>query len=184
MRISIPGFDGVYFDTDAESSALTLAFTAAGRRAPKPQGYAVQLLPYLWSFDVDLREVPNDHPIQYLHPEGAQSLGELPAERGVRQAGTELETVLRFAWAVNDELESATGKMVGRQRDHDGVTIEITDGSVGVDGEELETDEFDIDEESSETTIDIEDDPTEQPGDSADPDHEFGDDSERDLDEY
>ncbi|WP_394738904.1 hypothetical protein [Natronococcus roseus] len=184
MRISIPGFDGVYFDTDAESSALTLAFTAAGRRAPKPQGYAVQLLPYLWSFNVDLREVPNDHPIQYLHPEGAQSLGELPAERGVRQAGTELETVLRFAWAVNDELESATGKMVGRQRDHDGVTIEITDGSVGVDGEELGTDEFDIDEDSTETTIDIEDDPTEQPGDSADPDHEFGDDSERDLDEY
>ncbi|MFU8868474.1 hypothetical protein [Natronococcus sp.] len=183
MRISIPGFDGVYFDTDAESSALTLAFTAAGRRAPKPQGYAVQLLPYLWSFDVDLREVPNDHPIQYLHPEGAQSLGELPAERGIQQAGAELETVLRFAWAVNDEVESATGKMVGRQRDHDGVTIEITDGSVGVDGEELETDEFDIDDDG-ETTIDIEDDPTEQPGDSADPDHEFGDDSERDLDEY
>ncbi|MDG5760719.1 hypothetical protein QA600_15385 [Natronococcus sp. A-GB1] len=184
MRISIPGFDGVYFDTDAESSALTLAFTAAGRRAPKPQGYAVQLLPYLWSFDVDLREVPNDHPVQYLHPEGAQSLGELPAERGIQQAGAELETVLRFVWAVNDEVESATGKMVGRQRDHDGVTIEITDGSVGVDGEELETDEFDIDEESSETTIDIEDDPTEQPGDSADPDHEFGDNSERDLGEY
>lgn len=184
MRISIPGFDGVYFDTDAESSALTLAFTAAGRRAPKPQGYAVQLLPYLWSFDVDLREVPNDHPVQYLHPEGAQSLGELPAERGIQQAGAELETVLRFAWAVNDEVESATGKMVGRQRDHDGVTIEITDGSVGVDGSELETDEFDIDGESTETTIDIEDDPTEQPGDSADPDHEFGDDSERDLDEY
>jgi hypothetical protein len=186
MRISIPGFDGVYFDTEAESSALTLAFTAAGRRAPKPQGYAVQLLPYLWSFNVDLREVPTDHPIQYLHPEGAQSLGELPAERGIRQAGTELETVLRFAWAVNDELESATGKMVGRDPKsvHDGVTIEITDGSVGVEGRELETDEFDIDEESSETTIDIEDDPTEQPGDSEDPDHEFGDDSERDLDEY
>ncbi|ELY60937.1 hypothetical protein C491_01691 [Natronococcus amylolyticus DSM 10524] len=116
MRISIPGFDGVYFDTDAESSALTLAFTAAGRRAPKPQGYAVQLLPYLWSFDVDLREVPNDHPIQYLHPEGAQSLGELPAERGVRQAGTELETVLRFAWAVNDELESRPRRR--HHRDH------------------------------------------------------------------
>jgi hypothetical protein len=183
MRISIPGFDGFYYDTDAESSALTLAFTAAGRRAPKPQGYAVQLLPYLWSFDVDLREVPNDHPIQYLHPEGAQSLGELPAERNVRQAGADLEAVLRFAWAVNDEVESATGKLVGKERSHDGVTIEITDGSVGVDGDELETDEFDIDG-SEETTIDIDEDPTEQPGNSADPDHEFGDDSDRDLDEY
>ncbi|NKE37575.1 hypothetical protein GWG54_17545 [Natronococcus sp. JC468] len=184
MRISIPGLDGVYFDTDAESSALALAFTAAGRRAPKPHGYAVQLLPHLWSFDVDLREVPNGHPVQYLHPEGARSLGELSGEGGVRRAGTELERVLRFVWAVNQQVESATGTLIGHEREaHDGVTIEIDDGSVGIDGDELETDEFDIDD-GGETTIDIEDDPTEQPGDSADPDHEFGDDSDRDLDEY
>jgi hypothetical protein len=218
MRISIPGFDGLYYDTDAESSAVTVALTMAGRRAPKPQGYAVQLLPYLWSFDVDLREVPNDHPVQYLHPEGAQSLGELPAERGVRQAGADLETVLQFVWAVNREVESATGKLVGRESDHDGVTIEITDGSVSVDGAELETDEFDLDEgPTTETTIEIDDsdgcgerdesvkngpsesdepepdefEPDELGSDDADsaegsdePDHEFGDDSDRDLEEY
>ncbi|WP_265109051.1 hypothetical protein [Halosolutus halophilus] len=146
MRVSIPGFDGLYFDTDAESPAVNIALTAAGRRAPKPQGYAVQLLPYLWSFDVDLREVPNDHPIQYLHPEGARSLGELSADRTVRQVGTELESVLRFVWAVNREVEMATNQLVGREPNHDGVVIEIDEGSVTADGEELGTDEFDVEE--------------------------------------
>ncbi|GEM_PF-582150 len=145
MRLSIPGFDGLYFDTNAESPAVSLALTAAGRRAPKPQGYAVQLLPYLWSFEVDLREVPNEHPIQYLHPEGAQSLGERAGDRTVRQAGSEFESVLQFVWAVNREVESATNQLVGRDPTQDGVVIEITEGTVGVDGEPLATDEFDID---------------------------------------
>lgn len=147
MRVSIPGAPGVYFDTDAESTAINVALTAAGRRAPKPQGYAIQALPYLWSFDVDLQEVPTDHPIQYLHPEGAQSLGDLAPHRGVREAGTELESVLRFVWSVNEELETATTQLLGsRPATEEGVTIEIQDGSIGVDGSALETDEFDIDE--------------------------------------
>ena len=157
MRVSIPGVPGVYYDTDSGSSAIGVAMTAAGRKVPKPKGYVIQLLPYLWSFDVDLYEVPTDHPIQYLHPEGAQSLGELSPERGVREAGTELESVLRFAWSVNQEIESTTNQLIGRRADHDGVVIEIQDGSVGVDGEELRTDEFDIEEKAiGETEIDIE----------------------------
>ncbi|MBZ6494425.1 hypothetical protein [Natrinema longum] len=143
MRLSIPGAPGVYFDTDAESTAINVALTAAGRRAPKPQGYAIQLLPYLWSFDVDLRDVPTDHPIQYLHPEGARSLGDLSPRRGVREAGTELESVLRFVWSVNDELESATTQFLGTSDEVEEVTIEIQEGRVGVDGSELDTDEFD-----------------------------------------
>ncbi|TYL38362.1 hypothetical protein CV102_11140 [Natronococcus pandeyae] len=191
MRVSIPGFRGLYYDTDAESPAVTVALTAAGRRAPKPQGYAVQLLPYLWSFDVDLREVPNDHPIQYLHPEGARSLGELPAEQGIRQAGAELESVLQFVWAVNDEVESAAGKLVGEKRTNDGVTVEITDGSVGVDGSELETDEFDIGDESgsagssTETTIEIEEGPIDESPDAEEPESgEFDTDDEPESDEF
>lgn len=144
MRLSIPGVPGVYFDTDAESTAINVALTAAGRRAPKPQGYAIQLLPYLWSFDVDLQEVPNEHPIQYLHPEGAKSLGELSPQRGVREVGTELESVLRFVWSVNEELESTTTRLLAGRDPDEGVTIEIEDGAVSVDGSELETDEFDI----------------------------------------
>ncbi|MXV64539.1 hypothetical protein GS429_21180 [Natronorubrum sp. JWXQ-INN-674] len=149
MRFSIPGVPGVYYDTDSGTTAIGVAMTAAGRKAPKPKGYAIQLLPYLWSFDVDLHEVPNDHPIQYLHPEGAQSLGELSPERGMRQAGTELESVLRFAWSVNQEVESATNQLIGRSDAHEGTVIEIQDGSIGVDGTELETDEFDIEAESA-----------------------------------
>lgn len=175
MRLSIPGMPGVYYDTDARSNVLTLALTAAGRRAPKPQGYAVQLFPYVWSFDVDLREVPTDHPIQYLHPEGAQSLGERSGDRTVRQAGTELESVLRFVWAVNQQVESAATQLIGRSPDRGqgpGVVIEITDGTVGVDGAALDTDEFDIEAGStsagseagvrarSPTEIDIEEEPT------------------------
>ncbi|SDK80975.1 hypothetical protein [Natronorubrum texcoconense] len=157
MRVSIPGVPGVYYDTDSGSSAIGVAMTAAGRKVPKPKGYAIQLLPYLWSFDVDLHEVPNGHPIQYLHPEGAQSLGELSPERGMREAGTDLEGVLRFVWSVNQEIEATTNQLIGRRADHDGVVIEIQDGSVGVDGEELRTDEFDIEEEATgETEIDIE----------------------------
>ncbi|WP_226480735.1 hypothetical protein [Natrinema amylolyticum] len=194
MRVSIPGAPGVYFDTDAESTAINVALTAAGRRAPKPQGYAIQALPYLWSFDVDLQEVPNDHPIQYLHPEGARSLGELSPQRGVREAGTELESVLRFVWSVNEELETATTQLLGAgDAAEDGVTIEIQEGSVGVDGSTLETDEFDIDESETETSarteIDIDDGDAGGAGDSdefgfdeSDPDDEVDTDDEFDLD--
>ncbi|WP_137289419.1 hypothetical protein [Natronorubrum halophilum] len=157
MRLSIPGIPGIYYDTDSGTTAIGVAMTAAGRKAPKPKGYAVQLLPYLWSFEVDLREVPTDHPIQYLHPEGAQSLGELSPERGLRGAGTELESVLRFVWSVNQEVESATNRLIGRAEEHDGIVIEIQDGSIGVDGEELETDAFDIDEDEVTATGAFED---------------------------
>ena len=153
MRLSIPGVPGVYYDTDSGTTAIGIALTAAGRRAPKPNGYAIQLLPYLWSFDVDLREVPTDHPIQYLHPEGAQSLGERSPERGIRQAGTELEAVLRFVWEINRELESATNRLIGRESVDDGVVIEIQDGRIGVSGQELETDEFDINNEPASETF-------------------------------
>ncbi|ELY87246.1 hypothetical protein [Natrialba taiwanensis] len=147
MRLSIPGAPGVYYDTDAGTTALATLMSTAGRRAPKPSGYAVQLLPYLWSFDVDLHEVPNDHPIQYLHPESAVSLGELTTGPRARQAGTELESVLRFAWSVNQEVESATDALLGNESAQDGVTIEIRDGHIVADGDELATDEFDIDAE-------------------------------------
>ncbi|MFC6719422.1 hypothetical protein ACFQGT_02480 [Natrialbaceae archaeon GCM10025810] len=152
MRISIPGFPGVYYDTDAESTATAIAFTAAGRRAPKPHGYALQVVPYLWSFDVDLREVPTDHPIQYLHPEGAQSLGTVVRNPNARQVGNDLEALVRFVWAVNEELESATGRLIGTESgdDREGVVIEIEDGNVGVSGRELETDEFDFEETEGE----------------------------------
>ncbi|RZV11692.1 hypothetical protein BDK88_0573 [Natrinema hispanicum] len=153
MRFSIPGIPGIYVDTDGKSTAKTVALTAAGRRAPKPQGYALQFLPYLWSFDIDLREVPTEHPIQYLHPEGAQSVGTLTDQRGVRGVGTELESVLRFAWSVNQEVESATSQLLGMSSDDDGVTIEIQDGAITADGSPLETDEFDV----GETEIEIDD---------------------------
>lgn len=147
MRLSIPGVPGVYYDTDTGTTAIGVALTAAGRKAPKPKGYAIQLLPYLWSFEVDLREVPNDHPIQYLHPEGAQSIGELAADRPVREVGTELEALGRFVWSVNREVESATDRLLGRSGEREGIVVEIQEGTVSVDGEELETDEFDFDDE-------------------------------------
>ncbi|ELZ01586.1 hypothetical protein C482_06027 [Natrialba chahannaoensis JCM 10990] len=146
MRLSIPGLPGVYYDTDAGTTAIATLMSTAGRRAPKPKGYAIQALPYLWSFNVDLHEVPNDHPIQYLHPESAVSLGELSADRHARQAGTELESVLRFAWSVNQEVESATSSLLGQTQTQDGVTIDIRDGSIVADGEALETNEFDVDD--------------------------------------
>ena len=177
MRVSIPGLPGVYYDTDSGTTAIGVATTALGRKAPKPKGYAIQLLPYLWSFDVDLREVPTDHPLQYLHPEGARSLGELSPERGMGQAGTELEGVLRFAWSVNQEVESATNRLIGRDPADDGVVIEIQDGRVSVDGDELETDEFDLEESSGErrdvTEIEIDDgdvEPTTNADDATDAD--------------
>ncbi|RQG94390.1 hypothetical protein [Natrarchaeobius chitinivorans] len=158
MRLSVPGVPGVYYDTDTGTTAIGVVTTAAGRYAPKPKGYAIQLLPYLWSFEVDLRDVPNDHPIQYLHPEGARSLGGAASGRGGKQAGDELESVLRFVWSVNRELESATNQLIGRPERHDGVVIEIDDGRVGVDGEQLETAEFDVDAGSERATqIEIDD---------------------------
>ena len=160
MRLSIPGVPGVYYDTDSGSTAIGVALTAAGRKAPKPKGYAIQLLPYLWSFEVDLRDVPTDHPIQYLHPEGAQSLGEAAAGRPIREVSTELESVLRFVLSVNQTVESTTNQFLGRPRDTEGVTIEITDGTVSVDGEALETDEFDLESQgraNEGTTIDVDD---------------------------
>ncbi|APW97582.1 hypothetical protein CHINAEXTREME_07250 [Halobiforma lacisalsi AJ5] len=211
MRVSIPGVPGLYYDTDAGTTAIATVFSAAGRRAPKPQGYALQVLPYLWSFDVDLREVPNEHPIQYLHPEGARSPGELPSgvardlgagpamaagdlspdydhdtdhdhthdselapesgpepepDRGhgpgrsaVGSAGAELESVLRFVWEVNREVESAASRMLGRSEDHDGVVVEIQEGSINVDGDELETDEFDVEDGDSPGGSDLDADP-------------------------
>ncbi|NUB89842.1 hypothetical protein HTZ84_18860 [Haloterrigena sp. SYSU A558-1] len=153
MRVSIPGLPGVYYDTDSGSTAIGVASTAIGRKAPKPQGYAIQLLPYVWSFDVDLREVPNDHPIQYLHPEGARSFGELSPQRGVREAGNELESVLRFVWSVNQEVESTANQLIGRGAAEDGVVIEIEEGRVSVGGDELATDEFDLEEPAAGETV-------------------------------
>ena len=144
MRVSVPGLPGIYYDTNTGSTAIGVATTAIGRKAPKPKGYAIQLLPYLWSFEVDLREVPTDHPVQYLHPEGAQSIGELATERPLREAGTELESVFRFVLSVNQALESTTNEVLGRPVDTEGVTIEIQEGTVSVDGDDLETDEFDL----------------------------------------
>lgn len=151
MRLSIPGLPGVYYNTDGESTALTVAFTAAGRRAPKPQGYALQMIPHLWSFDVDLQEVPRDHPIQYLHPEGAQSIQELARDDGIREVGDQFDQVLRFVWAVNDQTESAARRLVGSPDAEDGVVIEIEEGDVTVDGEQLDEGdgEFDVQETDS-----------------------------------
>lgn len=150
MRLSIPGMPGVYYDTNTGSTAIGVAFTAAGRYAPKPKGYAVQLLPYLWSFEVDLREVPTDHPLQYLHPEGARSLGDLGPSgsgrpvRSIRDAGDDVEAVLRFVWSVNRTVESATNDLLGRPAETEGLTIEIQDGAITADGDELATDAFDL----------------------------------------
>ncbi len=144
MRLSIPGLPGVAYDTDTGTSAIGVAMTAAGRYAPKPKGYALQLLPYLWSFEVDLREVPTDHPIQYLHPEGTQSLASLPTTSSLQTASGDLEAVLRFVWAVNRKLEETTDELLGRGgTDHD-VVIDIQDGAITVDDHELHTDTFDL----------------------------------------
>jgi len=163
MRVSIPGVPGVYYDTDSGSTAMGVVLTAAGRKVPKPKGYAIQLLPYIWSFEVDLREVPDGHPIQYLHPESAHSLGTLSADRSLQQAGTDLESLVRFVWSVNQVVESTTNQVLGRPSSSEGVVIEIDDGTVSADGETLETDEFDLetpaDQDDNSHTSELTDDP-------------------------
>ena len=144
MRISIPGVPGLYYDTDAEHALATAAFTLVGRRAPKPQGYALQFLPYLWSFEVDLRDVPSEHPIQYLHPEGARSLETIARTQSTRQIGSTVDDLWRFLWAVNRETEETLMRALQGEREPEGIVIDIDDGAVTVDGDELETDAFDV----------------------------------------
>ncbi|WP_114577452.1 hypothetical protein [Saliphagus sp. LR7] len=130
MKITVPGLPGVSYDTDAESTAISATLTAAGRKAPKPQGYAIQLLPLLWSIDVDLQEAPNEHPIQYLHPEGAHSLDELPTDHRLRRLAREADGALRLVGDVNAETEAAVGELMGHERadGEEWTEIEIEDG--------------------------------------------------------
>lgn len=141
MRISVPGLAGVYYDTDAKSTVLTTALTAVGRKTPKPQGYAVQALPLLWSLDVDLREVPSDHPLQYLHPEGARSVEEFTTGRVTgRGLSTEFERLLALAWQVERETERGLDGLVGRDREEPaGTPIEIRTEPGDSDGSEERT---------------------------------------------
>ncbi|MFP8956528.1 hypothetical protein ACLI4Y_07355 [Natrialbaceae archaeon A-CW3] len=140
MRISIPGLPGVSYDTDGQSTALTLGLTAAGRRAPKPHGYAVQVLPYLWELEVDLQEVPPDHPIQYLHPDGAHSVQSL-APHEFEQAAGNVDRLGRLLWAIGEETERGFEQLAGaesfetRERADGGVVIEIDDGSLEIGSE-------------------------------------------------
>ncbi|WP_152415833.1 hypothetical protein [Halovivax asiaticus] len=135
MRISVPGAPGVYYDTDAKTTAVTTALTAASRRTPKPNAYALQALALLWSIDVDLREVPNDHPLQYLHPEGAYSLeafsrDQLPGPN----VGGGVERAFQLAYAVNRQAERGIDGVLGHENDEtEGTVIEITDGSASAD---------------------------------------------------
>jgi len=117
MRISIPGVPGVAYDTDARSTALTIACSVAGRRAPKPQGYALQVFPYLWSLEADLNDVPPDHPFQYLHPDGARSLEELGSADVSRRFGADLDQLGRTLWAVNEETERGVERLIGTEKD-------------------------------------------------------------------
>lgn len=130
MRVSVPGVPGVYYDSDTKSTALSTAFSMVGRKAPKPHGYAMQALPLLWSIDIDLQEVPNDHPFQYLHPEGAHSIEELTRDRKMPgpNVSRELERTLQFAMAVNRETERGINEIIGRGDDEpeeEGTVIEI-----------------------------------------------------------
>lgn len=125
MKLRIPGLSGVYYDTDVESTVATVALTAAGRRAPKPHGYAVQLLPYLWGFEVDLQEVPTDHPLQYLHPEGARSIQEFARERPADEVARDVDRAVRTLWEVNVETERGVERLLGRDDEPEGVVIEI-----------------------------------------------------------
>ena len=137
MRITIPGVPGVYYDTDAKSTALTTVLSMVGRRAPKPNGYALQVLPHLWSFDVDLRDVPADHPFQYLHPEGAHSIEELTREHvAAPGVGRDLEVVVQYVWAINRETERGLDAVLDRDADEEGLLIEIDDGELAVEREE------------------------------------------------
>lgn len=132
MKITIPGLPGVSYDTDAETTAISATLTAAGRRAPKPQGYAIQLLPLLWSIDVDLQQVPDEHPIQYLHPEGARSVEELPRDHRLRRLARELDGGLRMVGEVNAETETAIQELLGggrpAEREEEWTEIEIEAG--------------------------------------------------------
>lgn len=166
MKVSIPGLPGVYYDTNAESTAISATMTLAGRRAPKPYGYAAQLLPILWSFDIDLREVPSDHPFQYLHPEGAHSFDELARDDRMAELGRELDFALQFVNSVNDETEAAVSKLIGREDDGDEIVIEVEAGDgelVNVEREREREHEFDVDanpdaDSGSDTTADLVDD--------------------------
>ncbi|MHC3436623.1 hypothetical protein ACYJ1Y_00660 [Natrialbaceae archaeon A-gly3] len=161
MRLSIPGIPGVYYDTDARSNVLTLALTAAGRGVPKPQGYAVQLFPYVWSFEVDLREVPNDHPLQYLHPEGAYSIEGLTHDDLSGELGRDLEATLRLALRVEEETELALEEFLGIAETEEGIVIEIDDGAAA----ELEGTEGDLEDVETNrevTEIDFEEDETDE----------------------
>ena len=164
MRISIPGVPGVYYDSDAKSTALTTALSLVGRKAPKPKGYALQVLPHVWSFDVDLREVPADHPFHYLHPEGAHSIEELTREQAVAPGvGREVELLVQYVWAVNREAERSIDAVLDREIDEEGLVIEIDDGGLRVahersDGRRIEIDEADAADEPTEASRpDVED---------------------------
>jgi len=118
MKLSIPGLPGVSYNTDARSTALSVVLTAAGRRAPKPQGYALQALPQLLSLEMDLNEVPDDHPFHRLHPTGAQSLERRARQQGqgpvLETVGRELDRALLFAWAVDIETQAGLDRLIGR----------------------------------------------------------------------
>ncbi|WP_254861660.1 hypothetical protein [Halovivax gelatinilyticus] len=131
MRLSVPGVPGVYYDSDAKSTAVTTALTAVGRKTPKPKGWAIQALPLLWSIDVDLQEVPNDHPFQYLHPEGAHSVEALYHDRVTGEGlGNEFERALQFVYAIERETERGVDELLGMTHDdEDGTVIEISDES-------------------------------------------------------
>lgn len=124
VKLSIPGLPGVSYDTEDDAAPITAVFTAAGRRAPKPHGYALQALPVLWALDVDLREVPDDHPLQYLHPEGAHSFEELP-DRHAAGLGRDIDFGLRFLAAVSDRTESNLMELLGREESIEGTVVEI-----------------------------------------------------------
>ncbi|AGB14946.1 hypothetical protein Halru_0302 [Halovivax ruber XH-70] len=131
MRVSVPGIPGVYYDTDAKTTMFTTALTAASRRTPKPNAYALQALALLWSIDVDLREVPNDHPLQYLHPEGAYSLEEFSRDRlPGPDVGGGVERGFQLAYAVNRQAERGIDSVLGRDdATTEGTVIEITEGT-------------------------------------------------------
>ncbi len=123
MKISIPGLPGVSYNTDVRSTALSVVLTAAGRRAPKPQGYALQALPQLLSLEMDLNAVPADHPFHHLHPTGAQSLEARAREQGqgpvLETVGRELDRALLLAWAVDTETNAALDRLLGHVSEFD-----------------------------------------------------------------
>ena len=132
MRYSVPGLPGVYYNTSAESTAINLALTAAGRRAPKPQGYAIQLLPYLWGLEVELRELPPEHPLQYLHPEGARSMQAIAPDRNTERMIGDMDLAVRTAWALNEETQRGFERLFGQREElpalEDGIVIEVESG--------------------------------------------------------